>query len=150
MVLLLLASGAVTAIVAIGGFSLLQGGAAMGIMALVFALVYVGFAILCANWSRGVLPVAAAAAILMAIYAGVAAPSWFGRDRAGFEEAILPSSLLGVLTVILIPLQIAITIVAIIAFNQDWHVEEERPIGPGTDYGVGAEGNYGAGAQPAA
>lgn len=138
LVLLLLASAALTALITIGGFSLLQGGAVMGVIALLMALVYVVFAILCAYWSRGVLPVSAAAAVLMAIFAGVAAPSWFSRDRAGFDEAMLPSPVLGTLTIVLLLVQVAVVIVALIAFNQDWHVEEERPIGPSTDYGAGA------------
>lgn len=136
--LLLAASGVLTAIITIGGFTLLQGGTTMGIACLVFAAVYILFAVMAARWSRGVLPIAAATAVLMAIFAGVAAPSWFGRDKTGFDEALLPSSLLGLLTVVLIALQVVIVIVAAIAFNQDWHVEEERPIGSGTEYGVGA------------
>jgi hypothetical protein len=137
--LLLIASGVITAIITIGGFSMLQGGALMGVICLVFAAVYGLFALLVFNWSRGALPVAAACAVLMAIFCGVAAPSWFDRDRVGFAEATLPAPLLGLLTVVLLILQIAIVAAAVIAFNQDWHVEEERPIGSGTDYGLGAE-----------
>lgn len=138
--LLLAISGALTAIITIGGFTKLQGGATMGVICLIFALVYFLFALLAANWSRGVLPVAASAAIFMAIFAGVAVPSWFGRDKAGFDETLLPAALLGLLTLILVALQLVVVVVAIIAFNQDWHVEEERPIGSGTEYGAGAEG----------
>ena len=29
--------------------------------------------------------------------------------------------------------------VGMIGFNQEWHVEEERPIGSGEDYGAGSE-----------
>ncbi len=29
----------------------------------------------------------------------------------------------------LVPLQVILIAVAMVAFNQDWHVEEERPIG---------------------
>ena len=39
------------------------------------------------------------------------------------------SELLGLLTLLLVPLQIMLIAVAMIAFNQNWHVEEERPIG---------------------
>ena len=38
--------------------------------------------------------------------------------------------------------------VAMIGFNQNWHVEEERPIGSGEDYGAGAPPDSGA-TQPA-
>lgn len=144
MTLLLLVSAALTALITLAGFSELQGGAVMGIICLIFAAVYVLFAVLVLNWSRGALPVAAACAVLMAIFAGVAAPSWFDRDRTGFDEAMLPASLLGLLTLILLAVQVAMVIIAVIGFNQDWHVEEERPIGSGTDYGVGADHAPGA------
>lgn len=137
--LLLLVSGVLTALITLGGFTLLQGGAIMGVICLIFAAVYALFALLVFNWSRGALPVSAACAVLMAIFAGVAAPSWFARDRVGFEEAILPSTLLGLLTLVLIAVQGLIVVLAVIAFNQDWHVEEERPIGSGTEYGLGAD-----------
>lgn len=136
--LLLIASGVLTAVITIGGFSMLQGGTVMGVICLVFAAIYGLFALLIFNWSRGALPVAAACAVLMAIFCGVAAPSWFARDRTGFAEAALPAPLLGLLTIVLLILQIVIVAVAVIAFNQDWHVEEERPIGSGTEYGLGA------------
>ena len=38
-----------------------------------------------ARWNRGVLPVAAALAIIMLIFAAVAGPGWFDRDKAGFD-----------------------------------------------------------------
>ncbi|MDX6663735.1 MAG: hypothetical protein QOG09_1837, partial [Solirubrobacterales bacterium] len=30
--------------------------------------------------------------------------------------------------------------VALIAFNQEWHVEEERPVGRSEQYGAGGDG----------
>ena len=38
------------------------------------------------RWNRGVLPVAAALAVLLMIFALVAGPGWFDRDKAGFEQ----------------------------------------------------------------
>ena len=35
-------------------------------------------------------------------------------------------------------LQIVLIAFALYGFNQEWHVEEERPIGSGEDYGAGA------------
>lgn len=137
--LLLICSGVLTALITVGGFTLLQGGTIMGIICLVFAAVYGLFALLVFRWSRGALPVSAACAVLMAIYASVAAPSWFNRDKSGFADALIPSTLLGTLTVALLLVQIVLVVVAVIAFNQDWHVEEERPIGSGKEYGLGAE-----------
>jgi hypothetical protein len=149
VVLLLLASAFVAAIVTIGGFSLLEGGAAMGLLCVLYVLLYVLFAFFVARWSRGVLPMAAASAILLLIFCAVAAPSWFSRAKDGFDEATLPVELLGILVIILIPLQVLLIAVAMLAFNQDWHVEEERPIGDSEDYGAGAPPPDERGFQPA-
>ena len=149
VVLLLLASAVVAAIVTIGGFTLLEGGVGMGIACVIYVLLYVLFAFLVARWSRGNLPVTASLAILLLIFAAVAAPSWFSRDKEGFEDALLPVELLGLLVIILIPLQILLVAVSMIAFNQEWHVEEERPIGDSEDYGAGAPPPGERGVQPA-
>ena len=65
----------------------------------------------------------------MTIFAAVAAPGWFARSKDGLDSPILPEDLLGLLVIVLIPVQILLIIVALIAFGQEWHVEEERPIG---------------------
>ena len=39
-----------------------------------------------ARWNRGVLPVAAALAIILLIFAAVAGPAWFARDKTGFTN----------------------------------------------------------------
>ncbi|HET7574902.1 MAG TPA: hypothetical protein VFJ99_07280, partial [Solirubrobacterales bacterium] len=70
----------------------------------------------------------------------VGAESWFNRDRAGFDEAALSSGLLGTLVILLALLQLVVVAASLYAFNQEWHVEEERPIGSGEDYGAGAPG----------
>ena len=100
IVLLLLISAAVAGIVTITGFSLLQGGVGMGIVCVLYVLLYVLFAFLVARWSRGVLPVAAAFAILLAIFCAVGANSWFARDKSGFDEALIPVPLIGLLVLI--------------------------------------------------
>ncbi len=139
VVLLLLVSAALAGIATIAGWSLLQGGAAMGVICLIFyVLLYVLFAIMVARWQRGVLPVAAAWAVLLVIFCAIGANSWFSRDKVGFDGGLIPVPVIGLLVLILIPLQIALMVVAMIAFNQEWHVEEERPIGSGEDYGAGA------------
>ena len=79
--------------------------------------------------------------MILAIFCAVGADSWFARDKAGFDEARCSSSLIGLLVVILGLLQIVLIAVALYGFNQDWHVEEERPIGSGEDYGAGAAPN---------
>jgi hypothetical protein len=138
IVLLLLISAAVAGIVTITGFNLLQGGVGMGIVCIIYVLLYVLFAFMVARWSRGVLPVAAAFAILLAIFCAVGANSWFARDKSGFDSALIPVPLIGLLVLILIPLQVLLIAIALIGFNQEWHVEEERPVGTSEDYGAGA------------
>jgi len=138
IVLLMLATSGIAAVITITGFSLLTGGAAMGVVCLIFAGLYALFAYRVARWSRGVLPVAASLSMILAIFCAAGADSWFARDKAGFEEASIPVPLIGLLIVILVLLQVLLIAVSLYGFTQDWHVEEERPIGSGEDYGAGA------------
>lgn len=135
---LMLATAVIAALVTIGGFSLLSGGGGMGIICIIFALLYGLFAFLVSRWSRGILPVAASLSMILAIFCAVGANSWFARDKSGFEEALLPVSMIGLLVVILALLQLILIAACFYGFSQDWHVEEERPIGSGEDYGAGA------------
>jgi hypothetical protein len=141
IVLLLAATAAIAGLVTVGGWSLLKGGGAMGAVCAIYALLYAFFAFLVARWSRGILPVAAALSMILAIFCAVGANSWFARNRAGFADALLPSSLLGLLVVLLGLLQLVLIAVAFYGFSQNWHVEEERPIGSGEEYGAGAGGD---------
>jgi hypothetical protein len=134
---LMLATAAVAGVVTIAGFSLLSGGGGMGVVCLIFALLYALFAYLVAvRWSRGILPVAAAISMILAIFCAVGADSWFARNKAGFDTALLPSPLIGLLVIVLLLLQIVLIAACFYGFSQDWHVEEERPIGSGEDYGA--------------
>ena len=126
VVFLLLVSAGLALVITLGGWTRLEGGK---IFALLFVAIYVLFAFLVARWNRGVLPVASALAIILAIFSGIAAPAWFDRAKEGLSDPALPPDLLGVLTLIMVPLQVVLIAVAMVAFNQDWHVEEERPIG---------------------
>lgn len=144
LVFLLAATAAIAGIVTIAGFSLMTGGSAMGIICLIFAILYAFFAFLVARWNRGILPVAAALSMILAIFCATGADSWFARDKPGFEDALIPVPLIGLLVLILLILQLITIGVALYAFNQNWHVEEERPIGSGEDYGAGAPPEDGA------
>lgn len=126
----LIVSAALLAIVTIGGWERLQS-SSVGAATVIWAGLYVLFALLVLNWNRGVLPVAASLAVIMTIFALVAAPGWFERAKDGLNSPLLPEDLLGVLTVVLIPVQLLLVAVAMIAFNQEWQVEEERPTGGG-------------------
>ena len=144
LVFLLVATAAIAGLVTITGFSLMTGGSAMGIICLIFAILYAFFAFLVARWNRGILPVAAALSTILAIFCATGADSWFARDKPSFEDALIPVPLIGLLVVILLILQLITIGVALYAFNQNWHVEEERPIGSGENYGAGAPPEDGA------
>jgi lysylphosphatidylglycerol synthetase-like protein (DUF2156 family) len=124
--LLLLISAGLVLVVTIGGWSRLEGGP---ILNLPYAIIYVVFAYYVWRWQRGVLPVASALAIILAIFAAISAPAWFDRAKDGLTSPALPEDLLGVITLLIVPLQIILIAIAMVAFNQEWHVEEERPIG---------------------
>jgi hypothetical protein len=138
-VALLLVSAGVMLLVILGGWSALQGGQGLQLL---YVVVYLGMAFYIARWNRGPLPVAAALAIILAIFAAVAGPEWFARDKDGFatpETAFgttgLESDVLGLLTFLLIPLQALVIAFTLQGFRQDWHVEVERPAGdPGGVY----------------
>ena len=149
VVLLMLATAALAALIAIGGWSLLSGGGGMGIVCLIYAGLYALFGFRVTQWSRGVLPVAAALSMILAIFCAVGANSWFARDKDGFEDALLPVPLIGLLVIITLLLQILLIAACFYGFSQDWHVEEERPIGSGEDYGAGAPPENGGTPQPA-
>jgi lysylphosphatidylglycerol synthetase-like protein (DUF2156 family) len=124
VMLLLIVSGALILIVMLGGWSQLQG---MHIVAIGYALVYLLMAYFVSKWNRGVLPVAAGMAVLFAVVAAVAGPAWFDRDKEGFVDPALDPSILGMLTIILIPVQILLIAFAMRGFQQQWNVEVEVP-----------------------
>lgn len=129
--LLLAISAAVMLIIMLGSWSNLQGSRPVQV---VFALLYILMAYLVTQWNRGVLPVATAFAILLLIFAIVAGPEWLARDRSGFATPETPfgttgleAQLLGLLTFILIPLQLLLMFFAMSGFRQEWQVEIEVP-----------------------
>ena len=117
---LLLASAAMVLIIGLGGWDKLQGAKAVPIA---YALIFLVFAFYVWHWNRGVLPVASALAIILIIFAAVAAPAWFARDKEGFDSPALPESLLGLLTLLLIPLEALLIAFAMRGFRQQWNVE---------------------------
>lgn len=129
VVFLLLASAALIAIVLVGGWSEMQGAQIGGVA---YVLIYTASAFYVARWSRGLLPVSAALAIIFAVIAAVAAPAWFERDQDGFNDPALPSGLLGMLTLLIVPVQLALVAFAMRGFRQNWHVEVEVPRGEAT------------------
>jgi hypothetical protein len=124
----LLVSAGLLAVITIGGWTRLEG-TSVALMSLFWAALYVLFALLVTRWNRGVLPVASALAIILAIFAAVAAPGWFARSKPGLSPPALPDDLIGLLVILVIPVQLVLITVAMVGFNQNWHVEEERPVG---------------------
>jgi hypothetical protein len=125
VVLLLLASAFLVAVVTIGGWDSLEGAKPVQIA---FILIYLVLAFFVARWSRGVLPLATALAIVLGIFAVVAAPAWFDRARDGFTDPGLSSDLLGLVCVLIAALQAALIVASLQAFRQAWNVEVERPV----------------------
>jgi hypothetical protein len=123
VVVLLLASAALVLIVTVGGWSELWGAVPIQIG---YIAVYLTMAFFAARWNRGVLPVGAALAVLLMIFALVAAPGWFNRDKFGFAQPALNAGLLGVLDLLIVPVQILLIAFAMRGFNQGWNVELER------------------------
>jgi presenilin-like A22 family membrane protease len=124
VVLLMVATAALVLIVTIGGWNVLQGAVPVQIG---YIVVYLTLAFFAARWNRGVLPVGAALAVLLAIFALVAGPAWFARDKAGFQAPqYLDASILGLLTLLIVPLQMLLVAFAMRGFNQGWNVELER------------------------
>jgi lysylphosphatidylglycerol synthetase-like protein (DUF2156 family) len=126
VVLLLLASAGLMLLITAGGWTDLQGAQ---FVAIAVILIYVVMAYYVARWNRGVLPVASALAILVAVLAAIAAPAWFDRDKAGLHDPALPPSLLGLLCIVLVGVSLVLIAFAMRGFAQNWHVEVEE--GPG-------------------
>jgi hypothetical protein len=122
VILLLLTSAGLILVVTLGGWSQLQGAQ---VVSFGYVAVYVFMAYFVSRWNRGVLPVAAALAILFAVVAAVAGPAWFERDKAGFDDPALDPSILGLLTLILVPVQLLLIAFAMRGFQQQWNVEVE-------------------------
>jgi len=135
---ILLISVVLMLLVTIGGWSKLEGLKAVNFA---WCIVYVIIAFyVFTRWARGLLPIAAALAMLLLILAliagtGVSGTSWFDRTHAGFA---VPQSLfggsgldpntLGLLTVLIVPVQALLIFFAMRGFAQGWNVELEVPI----------------------
>ena len=137
VVALLIASVVLMMILTIGGWSKLQG---MKPVNFIWSAVYLIIAYyIMVRWARGLLPMAAALAVLLLIIAvisgfGLDGTSWFDRNHHGFGAAEslfggngLSTDVLGTITLLLIPVEIALVVFAMIGFSQSWNVELEVP-----------------------
>jgi hypothetical protein len=136
VVVILLISVALMLIVTIGGWSKLQG---LKPVNFAWCLIYLLFAFYIMRWARGLLPIAAAMAVLLLIIAliaglGASGTSWFDRSHTGFAgphllfggKGLTPDTL-GLLTLLIAPVQLLLILVAMRGFAQGWNVELEVP-----------------------
>ena len=110
-------------IATLGGWSELQGAKAIQIA---YILIYLVLAFFVLRWSSGVLPISAALAIIMLIFAAVSAPGWFERDKDGFATTSIGPDVLGLLCILIAIVQLLLIVAAMYAFRQGWGVEVER------------------------
>ena len=137
VVAILLISVVMMLIVTIGGWSKLQG---LKPVNFAWCIVYLILAFYIWRWARGLLPIAAALAILLLIVAliaatGISGTSWFDRSQAGFapSESLFGGSglspdTLGLVTLLMAPVQLLLVVFAMQGFAQGWNVELEVPI----------------------
>jgi hypothetical protein len=138
VVLIMLISVGLMLVVTVGGWSKLQG---MKPVNFVWCLAYLIIAFYIASrWSRGLLPIVAALAVLLLIMTliagtGAAGTSWFDRNSFGFAGAHslfggngLSPDFLGLITLIIVPVQALLILFAMVGFAQGWNVELEVPI----------------------
>jgi hypothetical protein len=123
VVLLLLVSVALMTIISVGGWDAIEGAKALQVA---YILLYAVLAVFVLRWNRGVLPLIAALAIVLLIFAAVSTPAWFDRDKTGFSNPALDESILGLLTALLVPVQLLLIAVSMSGFRQAWNVEVER------------------------
>ena len=123
VVLLLLVSVGLMLVVTIGGWEKLQGAKPIQVG-------YIALYLICAfyifRWRSGLLPVAAALAIILLIFAAVSGPEWFARDKEGFDQPSLDAGILGVFTLLIVPVQVLLIAFAMNGFRQNWQTEVER------------------------
>ncbi|HET9718958.1 MAG TPA: hypothetical protein VFP55_02655 [Solirubrobacteraceae bacterium] len=137
VVLILLVSVVLMLAITIGGWSKLQG---LEPVNFVWCLAYLIIAFYVWRWAQGLLPIAAAMGILLLIMAliagtGATGTSWFDRSAFGYAPAQtlfggagLSADTLGLLTVLLAPVQLLLIFFAMRGFAQGWNVEVEVPI----------------------
>ena len=125
VVLLTLVSAGLTAVVTIGGWEALQGAKAIQVA---YILLFLIIAFFIFRWRSGMLPLIAALAMILLIFAAVSGPEWFARDKEGFTDPALAAEILGLITLIIIPVQLLLIGFAMSGFRQNWQVEVEKKV----------------------
>ena len=125
VILLLLVSAFLTALIAIGGASALP--VNMQIFTFAAIILFLVLAYYVFRWSRGVLAMAAALAVLLAVLSIVASAGWFSRDQTGFDQTLIPAGILGLICIVLVPVLLLLVAFSMRAFNQAWNIEVAVP-----------------------
>ena len=124
VVALLLVSALLVSVISLGAWEAIAGAKALQVG---YVLLYLVLALFVARWSRGVLPLIAALAIVLLIFALVSVPGWLERDDDGFTDPAIAADVIALLTALIVPLQLLLMAFAMRGFQQAWHVELERP-----------------------
>jgi hypothetical protein len=124
VVALLLLSAFLQTVIAVGGWSAIEGAKPVELAFIVLDVLMAFFVL---RWSRGALPMVAGLSVIVGIFAAVAAPGWFARDKPGFIDPSLSSQTIGVICTLLVPVQVLLIVVALSGFRQGWNVEAEKP-----------------------
>jgi hypothetical protein len=144
VVVLLLVSVVLMLLVTIGGWSKLEGEQPLNFLLMI---VYLLCAFYIGRWQRGLLPIAAAMGIVVLIVAvitgtGATGTSWFDRNGAAFArpqslfggDGLSPDTL-GVVTLLLIPVEALLIFFSMQGFAQGWNVEVEVTTGQASPAG---------------
>jgi hypothetical protein len=121
--LLLVVSAVLVGIVTIGGWNSLQGAQ---IVSILYIIVYLVMAYFVMRWVRGILPLSAALAVGLGVFAAIAAQGWFDRAKPDYADPALPPRLLGTVTILIGLVQIILIIAAMVGFQQKWNIEVEE------------------------
>lgn len=142
VILLFAVSIALMLVILLFGWSVLEGQQST---AFAYVIVYGVIVWRVSQWARGPLALGAALAIILAILSAIAVPTWIDRDANGYAApegiwggAGLPSTVLGLLTIILVIVQIVLIAACVRAFRQEWQVELEVPAGGSSGSSTGS------------
>ncbi len=125
VIMLLIVSSLLTAVIGVGGASALPPGQQVFTFASIILFLLMAFYVF--KWSRGVLAMSAALAVLLAVLSIVASTGWFSRDQTGFTEPLIPAAVLGLICIVLVPVLLLLVAFAMRGFNQAWNIEVAVP-----------------------
>jgi len=136
VVIVLLVSVGLMLAATVGGWSKLEG---MTPVNFIWCAIYLVMAFFIARWARGLLPIAGVLGLLLVAISliatlGLGGTSWFDRSNHSYAAAHalgggrgLSSDTIGLLVLLLAPVELVLILAAIVGFAQGWNVELEVP-----------------------